>query len=72
MTRRRDRRPPRPPLDQPPPAREPWGSPRKRDYLYQEIYRRLAALQAEREYAQQIAPGFAAGGYARRVDEIKD
>ncbi len=70
MPKPRDRRPPRPPPE-PPTPKEAWGSPRRREYLYQEIERRLAALQARQDAAQQKAPDLAAGGSAWS-DESED
>ena len=67
MPKPRDRRPPRAPPE-PPTSKEPWGSPRRREYLYREIEKRLAALQAERDHEQQIAPGFGTGGYVRSTE----
>ena len=65
MPKPRDRRPPRPP----PPPPEPWEkrpSPRRREWLYRELARRLAALYA-RKYGkqEQKAPGLATEGSAR-------
>jgi hypothetical protein len=71
MPKPRDRRPPRPPPE-PPTSKESWGSPRRREYLYREIDKRLAALQAERDAQQQEAPGLATGGYVRSSDGDQD
>lgn len=60
MPKPRTRRPSRPEPEPP----EPRGTPRKREYLYREIERRLSALQARLDAAQQKAPGLAAGGSA--------
>ena len=65
MPKPRSRRPPRP-------ESEPRGTPRKREYLYQEIERRLAALQARRDATQQKAPGLSTGGSACSADEAQD
>lgn len=71
MASARKRRPPPDPTT-PPEAKEPWGSHRYRERLYREIDRRLAALKAKRDAAQQKAPGLSTGGSAGSADEAED